>query len=175
MALGSLVSGIIGGGASLLGGLFGSDAKDEADDQAAANYAKWAASMKPTEEEKAAMRERGMAKIDNEFINSNNQLKRTLASRGLGGGVLSSGFADNTRDKEKALGNLESTIELIGFGNYPSYPAPVNLDSSDYFMSSLGNNLSYMGGMGLSGLLSGRSGGSLTSDQSNYAKNYFGW
>jgi len=175
MALGSLVSGIIGGGASLLGGLLGSDAKDEADDQAAANYEKWAASMKPTEEEKAAMRERGMAKIDSEFNSSNRALSRTLASRGLGGGVLSKGFADNTRDKEKALGNLESTIELIGFGNYPSSPAPVNLDSSDYFTSSLGNSLSYLGGNALSGLFSGKSGGSMTSDQSNYAKNYFGW
>lgn len=144
------VAAVIPAALSVAGGVMGAIGSDSKDDAASASWDKWAAMQKPTAAEKEAMRKRGMMKIDKDFLGANKQLSNTLAAKGLGGGMLGAGLADNTRAKEAAYGDLETQVELFGAGKAPSTPPPTNLDTGDYFLSNLGNMSSFMGGMGMS-------------------------
>jgi hypothetical protein len=135
-------------GGALGGALSSSVAQKTQSEAAAENWDKYAEMMKITPEEETLLINKGKARLSQNYLASNKQLSSTLAGRGLGGGMLATGLADNKRSYDTLVGDLESDVLLKNAGVVPSTMPPVQLGTGDYFAGEMGNMAQQLGGMG---------------------------
>ena len=151
---------IVGSGIGLLGNWMSSKAKADASEAGYDAWLKWADMFKPSEEEKMAMRERGAKRIRQTHAQNRKALSSNMASRGVGGGQLATGLADDTRALSSDLGELDTSIEIAGFGQAPGSPPPTQLGTGSYMLGGAGDMAQYLGGLTMANSLFGKTGGS---------------
>lgn len=114
----------VGAGSSLLGGLFGGgDEEVSKRSNESFNKSGWQKSLGTktynympslTDDEKLAMWTRSAGRINNSWLSGNKNTANAMASRGLGGGALASGFSGNNRARNEALSGAATDIEIEG-------------------------------------------------------------
>ena len=147
---------LIGGGMGLLGNYMSSSAQSKAGEAQYDAWLKWADMFKPSDEEKMAMRARGAKRIRSTHSANRKAISQNMASRGLGGGQLGTGLADDTRAMDSELGDLDTSIEIAGFGQAPSSAPPAQLGTGTYMMGNTGEMAQYLGGLQMANSLFGR-------------------
>jgi hypothetical protein len=111
-----------------------------------------------TDEEMAAIFSKIAGKINKSWMSGNRQTSSTLASRGLGGGVLASGIAGNSRARNESLSSAATDVATEGnkklTSRITSSGTGTNTAKEGGLASNLGNTMSDIGGTLLSSKLS---------------------
>lgn len=105
----------IGAGISLIGGLTGAGSEEGSveSNKTQTQHTTQEHQYGPqwNQSEKQSIFSKILGKINKNFMSSNKQLGQNLATRGLGGGALASGFAGNMRAKNELVSGAATEVE----------------------------------------------------------------
>lgn len=135
------------GGGFLGGSLLSSMGQSGAMKDQAGAWDKAYEAMKLSPEEKKALRERAMQRINMDYLAAKRGARKQLASRGLGGGALAGMESDFAKEEAAAKAGVESAVELADVGKIPGFAPTMPTSTSNLMMGNTGDIAQYLSGL----------------------------